>query len=67
LPRSVAEFFWAFLIYIDLPPSADPFERSAAIAREEFGLIHVEALGVYYRQRYLIHADLAPAFNSHLV
>jgi len=55
LPRSVAEFFWAFLIYIDLPPSADPFERSAAIAREEFGLIHVEALGVYYR---------AAVFNS---
>ena len=45
IAHSGAEFFWAFLIYIDLPPSAEPFERSAAFAREEFRLIHVEALG----------------------
>src|SRR5208283_5497042 len=32
LPRSVAEFFCAFLIYIDLPPSAELFERHAVLA-----------------------------------
>jgi hypothetical protein len=37
LPHFVAEFFLAFLIYVDLPPSAELFERHAAFAAKDFG------------------------------